>query len=171
VAVPEIFNTIEQSGISTWIRTTQSVFGFYFILTSHTIGLCLLVGSSAVVDLRILGVGLGAPLKALKPLFKLMAAGLLINFTSGILLLIGYPTKALTDIVFYFKLAFIALAVVVTHRLYLRVFNNSDLSETEMIARGKTMAKLSIAFWVLAIFTGRALSETFTYLTYGGRRG
>ena len=170
MAVPEIFNTIEQSGISTWIRTTQSVFGFYFILTSHTIGLCLLVGSSAVVDLRILGVGRDAPLKALKPLFKLMVAGLLVNFTSGILLLIGYPTKALTDVVFYFKLAFIALALLVTQRLYLRVFDNSDLSETEMMARGKTMATLSLVFWIAAIFAGRALSETFTYLTYGSRR-
>jgi len=44
LALPEIFNTIEQSAISVWIRDTDSLFGFYFILLFHTIGLALLVG-------------------------------------------------------------------------------------------------------------------------------
>ena len=37
--------------------------------------------------------------------------GFWLNAISGVLLLIGYPTKALTNPVFYLKLLFIALAV------------------------------------------------------------
>ena len=53
MAVPEIFNTIEQTSLSKWIRYSPSIFGFYFILLCHTIGLSLLVGANAIIDLRI----------------------------------------------------------------------------------------------------------------------
>jgi hypothetical protein len=41
------------------------------------------------------------------------------------------------------------------------------MSEAEMIAAGRTLAKLSLFFWFVAISLGRLLSETYTYLTYG----
>src|SRR5215210_4436859 len=111
LAVPELFNAIEQTGLSKWIRNSESPFGFYFILLCHTIGLSLLVGANAVVDLRILGVASPLPIKPLKQLFGIMWLGLGINVTTGLLLLTGYPTKALTNPDFYVKLSFIALAV------------------------------------------------------------
>jgi hypothetical protein len=167
LAVPLFLNTIEHTSLSTWIRTTQSVFGFYFILTAHTIGLSLLVGSNAVVDLRILGVAPSLPLKPLKQLFKFMWWGLGINVCSGLLLLTAYPTKALTNYIFYIKLSCIALAVITLRRIYFQVFGDSSLSEADMLARGKTMAKISLALWISAIGAGRLLSETYVYLTYG----
>ncbi len=171
MAVPEIFNTIEQTGLSRWIRYSESVFGFYFILLGHTIGLSLLVGANAVVDLRILGVASPLPLKPLKPLFSIMWLGLGINVTTGLLLLAGYPTKALTNPDFYIKLSFVALAVITMRRINLRVFGDDSLSESRMIEKGKTMAKWSLFFWIGAISAGRLLSETYTYLTYGHRYG
>jgi hypothetical protein len=167
VAVPELFNTIEQTGFSTWIRESDSIFGFYFILLFHNFGLILLVGSSVIIDLRILGVAPGVPLKSLKPLFSIMLWGFVVGAITGILLLIGYPTKALTNPMFYAKLSVIALAVITMYRMKKRVFDDANLSETDMIATGKTLAKWSIGLWIASITAGRLLAYTYTYLYYG----
>jgi hypothetical protein len=54
-------------------------------------------------------------------------------------------------------------------KLYDRVFKDPSLSEPDMIARGKTLAKFSLFFWIFAVWAGRMLSETYIYLTYGHR--
>ena len=167
MAVPEIFNTIEQSGISIWLRESQSIFGFYFILLFHTIGMSLVVGANAVVDLRILGVASDLPLRPLKRLFGIMWTGLGINVTTGLLLLTAYPTKALTNPDFYVKLSFIALAVTTMRRMSIQVFDDASLDEVAMIAKGKTMAAWSLVFWIGAVSAGRLLSETSKYVLYG----
>jgi hypothetical protein len=163
--VPALFNSIEQSEFSTWIRESPSIFAFYFILLFHTIGLSLVVGSNAVLDLRVLGVATSLPLKPLKRLFVIGWTGLAINVATGILLLIGYPTKALTNPVFYAKLSFIALAVYFMYRMKL-LFDDGSLSEAAIVAKGKAAAVLSLTFWVCAISAGRLLSETYKYLNY-----
>ncbi len=171
MAVPYIFNTIEQSGLSRWLRETQSVFGFYFVLLSHTIGMSLVVGANAVVDLRILGVASDLPLQPLKRLFTVMWTGLAINVTTGIFLLIAYPTKALTNYDFYLKLTFIALAVYTMWKMEKQVFGDASLDEAAMIVKGKLMAKCSLVFWIGAVGAGRLLSETSRYFFYGHPAG
>jgi hypothetical protein len=166
LSVPEFFNTIEQTTFSTWIRESPSLFAFYFILLFHTIGLSMVVGANTIVDLRLLGVASALPLKRLKRLFRVMWTGLSINILTGLLLLFAYPTKALTNPVFYAKMTLILLAVITMNRISVRLFNNTSLSEPEMMARGKTLAILSLIFWVSAITAGRLLSETYIYLTY-----
>ena len=167
MAVPEFFNALEQSGLSTWLRESDSVFSFYFILLCHTIGLALLVGTNTVLDLRLLGVASDLPLKPFKPFFSLMWLGFWINAVTGVFLLIAYPTKAFTNPVFYIKLSFIALAVVIMHRMKSRLFGDPGLSESDMVARGRTMAKLSLVLWIGAISAGRLLAYTFIYRLYG----
>ena len=166
MSVPVILNTIEETSVSTWIRESPSLFAFYFILLFHTIGLSMVVGANAIVDLRLLGVASALPLKPLKRLFNVMWAGLGMNVLTGALLLFAYPTKALTNSVFYAKLTLIALAVITMKRISDRVFTNDSLSESDMMATGKTMAIVSLVLWASAITTGRLLSETYTYLTY-----
>ena len=62
MVVPQFLNTLEQSGLSTWLRESESLFGFYFVLVFHTIGLALVVGPNAAIDLRLLGVAPDIPL-------------------------------------------------------------------------------------------------------------
>jgi hypothetical protein len=169
LAVPEFFNTIEQSGLSTWLRESDSPFSFYFILVWHTFGLALLVGASTVVDLRILGVATDLPLAPLKHLFSVMWWGFWINAISGVFLLIAYPTKAFTNPVFYVKLSLIVLAVITMQRMKNRVFSDATLSQAAMVARGKAMAKLSLLLWIGAITAGRLLAYTYTYRLYGSK--
>jgi hypothetical protein len=167
LAVPLIFNTIEQTELSTWLRESTSVFGFYFILLFHTIGMALVVGASAVVDLRILGFASALPLRPLKRLFTIMWVGLAINVTTGLFLLTAYPTKALTNPDFYLKLSFIALAVFTMRKMLIQVFGDASLDEMAMVSKGKAMAAWSLIFWIGAVSCGRLLSETSKYVLYG----
>jgi hypothetical protein len=167
LSVPPIFNTIEQSSLSTWIRESDSLFGFYFILLLHTIGLSMLVGANTIVDLRILGVAYDVPLRSLKSLFTLMWMGFVLNATTGIFLLIGYPTKALTNPMFYIKLIVIASGLITAKRIKNRVFDDASLTEEKMVAKGKTMAKWSLVLWIGAITAGRLLAYTYTHISYG----
>jgi len=166
LAVPEFFNTLEQSGISTWLRESDSVLGFYFVLVCHTLGLALLVGLNAAVDLVLLGFASGVPLKPLQRFFPIMWSGFYINAISGVFLVIAYPTKAFTNPVFYVKLTFIALALWTLKRIQDRVFGNSSLSEPEMHAKGRALAQWSLALWFVAITAGRLLAYTYRYRLY-----
>ena len=163
---PTFLRTIEDSGFSTWLRESESPFAFYFVLLFHTFGLALLVGANTVVDLRILGVAREIPLAPLKRLFRIMWLGFGINALTGVLLIIAYPTKALTNPVFYMKLTLIGFAVWIITLLKDRVFNDPKLNEKAMMARGATLAKWSIFLWIGAITAGRLLAYTYKYLTY-----
>ena len=163
---PTFLRTIEESGFSTWMRESESPFAFYFVLLFHTFGLALLVGANAVLDLRILGVAREIPLAPLKRLFSIMWLGFVVNALTGVLLIIAYPTKALTNPVFYMKLTFIGLAVWIITLLRDRVFDDPGLGEPAMMARGSTLAKWSLLLWIGAITAGRLLAYTYRYLTY-----
>jgi hypothetical protein len=167
VAVPVFLNTIEQSALSTWIRETDSIFGFYFILLLHNFALATLVGPSTFIDLRILGAARQIPVKSLKPLYTVVTLGIALATVTGVLLLIAYPTKALTNPLFYVKLLVIGFGVATVYRLKAKVFDNDSMSESEMIVAGKTMAKWSIVLWIAAITAGRLLAYTYAHLLYG----
>jgi hypothetical protein len=166
LALPLFLQTIEETGFSTWLRESESPFAFYFILLFHTFGLALLVGANTVVDLRLLGVARGIPLAPLKRLFGIMWIGFAMNAATGVLLVIAYPTKSLTNIDFYIKLTLIGFAVWVMQRLKSRVFEDSSLSEETMMTRGLALAKWSLFLWFGAITAGRLLAYTYKYLTF-----
>ena len=166
MAVPLFLNTLEQSSLSTWLRESPSVFGFYFILVLHTIGLALVVGPNAAIDLRLLGVAADIPLPPLRGWFNLMWLGLAINFTSGIFLVLAYPSKAFTNPDFYIKLTLVGFATWTLQRIRRQVFDDSSLSETAMLARGKTLAVWSLVLWAGVITAGRLLAYTCSYLVY-----
>jgi hypothetical protein len=166
LAPPLFLQTIEETGFSTWLRESESPFAFYFILLFHTFGLALLVGANVVVDLRLLGIARGIPLAPLQRLFRIMWIGFSINTVTGILLVIAYPTKSLTNWDFYLKLTVIGLAIWVMQRLKGEVFEDASLSEADMMARGAALAKWSLFLWFGAITAGRLLAYTYKYLTY-----
>jgi hypothetical protein len=168
LVIPLVFKTVEESGISTWIRDSPSPFAYWLILSFHAIGMGLLVGASAVIDLRILGVARDLPLAPLKSLYRVIWTGFWIQIVSGVLLLIAYPTKALTNPDFYIKLTLIGIAVVVMQILKKRVFSDATLSESDMAAKGRALAVWSLILWVGAVTAGRLLAYTYNHTNYSG---
>src|SRR5207244_3678457 len=160
---------IEESSISTWIRDSPSPFAFWFILTIHALGMGILVGASTVLDLRLLGVALDLPIAPLKRLYPIIWVGFWMQVASGLLLMIAFPTKALTNPVFYTKLILIAFAMTMMVKLYARVFADAMLNDDEgMMRKGRSLAKWSLICWAVAMTAGRFLAYTAKYLVYPG---
>jgi hypothetical protein len=115
--VDPIFIWIEMSGLSTWLRKSSLLWVFPFVLILHTWGLAFLVGANVVLDLRVLGLARDVPIRSLERYFLVMWLGFWVNAASGVLLLIAYPTKALTNPLFYAKLTLIAVAFTLAFRI------------------------------------------------------
>ena len=105
---------LESTPLHDWIIESPSLLAFPGILALHAIGMGFAAGLSTAIDLRILGVAPAVPLTEMRRLLPILWGGFWLNAASGILLLIGYPTKALTNPVFYLKLTLIAVAMVGT---------------------------------------------------------
>ena len=151
---------IESSTLSVWINESPSLFAFPGILAAHTIGLGLLAGLNATLDLRLLGVARGIPTDAFTRFLPIMWFGLWVNVLTGIALLVAYPTKALTNPVFYLKLALIAAALAILRRLLRRTGFSGRAP-----GKVKLLAVASLVLWAAAITAGRLLAYTCTRLT------
>src|SRR5687767_11729007 len=95
------------------MRESPSLFAFPMILAVHTIGLGFIAGINAAIDLRVLGAAPQIPVGEFRRFLPIMWIGLWLNIASGIALLVAYPTKALTNPVFYLKLALIGAALAI----------------------------------------------------------
>jgi hypothetical protein len=156
---------LESTALSVWLRESISVFAFPMILAYHTIGMGFVAGLSSAVDLRILGVARRVPLLELKRFLPATWVAFWLNAVSGVLLLIAYPTKALTNPVFYVKLICIGLAVAILRSIANSIFQDPNLDLGEIPARGKWLAGASLFCWGGAILAGRLLAYTYTRLT------
>jgi hypothetical protein len=123
----------------------------------------LLVGTCAAIALRILGFAPGIRLSSLELLFPVAYAGFVLNVLSGVLLLIGFPSKHLTNPVFYLKLVCIAIAVADMARIRERVVRG-PAADLRLRWSAKTLACAALLFWAGSIVTGRLLYYTFTRL-------
>lgn len=158
---------IENGALGTWIRETPSVFVFPAILTLHTIGMAVLAGGSIAIDLRILGFAPKIELAPVGRFFPVLWLAFVVNAISGVLLLIAYPTKALTNPLFYVKLLPIALAVVVLVRIKRRIFDDPKVERMPIERGDKRLALVSIATWLAAIAAGRLLAYTYRWEMLG----
>lgn len=151
---------LETTAFSIWIRESSSLFAFPAILAVHTVGLAFIAGLNAALDLRLLGFVARVPGLTFERFLPLMWLGLWLNALSGVALLIGYPTKALTNPVFYLKLAFIAAALVVLKLVRARLAGSGEPTREV-----RWLAAASLACWAGAIVGGRFLAYTYTRLT------
>ena len=158
-----LFVWLEATPLSTWLRESPSLWAFPLVLILHTVGLAFFVGTNVAWDVRVLGFSLGIPLEALRRYFRVMWAGFWINAFSGVLLLIAYTTKALTNPLFYAKLALIALGVALAFRIRREVNGLAARADAPPMAR--MLAAVSLACWIAVIFAGRLLAYTCTRLT------
>ena len=161
----DFFVWVETSSVSTWVRESPSLFAFPGILSLHTIGMGLLAGINGALDLRMLGIAPQVPLTQMGRFLPVMWIGFWVNAVSGVLLLIGYPTKALTNPVFYAKLTLIAIAVVVLRSITRQVLTDPGVDERPVQRKGRLLAAASLVCWIGVIFTGRFLAYTYVKLS------
>jgi hypothetical protein len=160
--VAVLLKALEDSGLAARIR--DSVFLFPMIESTHVIGLALVFGTIAIIDLRLLGIA------SARRSFQRMASDIL-KWTWG-----AFALTALTG-----SLMFITNASVYYHNVFFRtkmlllVLTGINLLFFELTAgrtihawdqapsaprAGKAVAALSLAMWIGIICMGRLIGFT-----------
>ena len=121
----------------------------------HTVGLALVVGPNAVLDLRLLGAGSGMPLAALRNVFRVMWIGFAINASTGLVLFVSEAADKGTAWIFYVKLTLMALALKTAVLTKRRVFGSEADPPQQVPPRVRVLAAASLVLWLGAIIAGR----------------
>jgi hypothetical protein len=156
---------LESTSLSQWVVGSPSMFAFPGILALHAIGMGFAVGICLALDLRVLGVAPGVQLAEMRRFVPIVWVAFWLNAISGMLLLIGYPTKALTNPVFYLKLLLIGVGLWLFRRIGLRVFGEPSGDDRGELPWLRRLAVVSMVCWVGAVTAGRFLAYTYTRLT------
>lgn len=144
--------------LSIWVRESGSLLAFPTILFMHTLGMSILAGGSAAIDLVILGVWPKAPVKPLERMYPLMWLGFWINAITGTILLIADATTKLANPDFYIKMVFIFVGTWVLYTMRRKVFENPELDKGPVSDSAKRLASVSLLCWFGAIVCGRLLA-------------
>ena len=141
-----------------------SKYWWAFLMDMHFIGLALLMGVVAVLDLRILGFAKQIPARPLLRLVPWGLAGFGLNVLTGVLAFIGMPDTYAFDIAFWLKILAILLLGLNAAAFYL-----TDVFQTvEGLKPGedgtplaKFIAGTSFVLWFAVIVLGRYI-QAFT---------
>ena len=149
----DVLRQLQDSAFSMWVLGSDSIWSYPTVLTLHTVGLAILVGAAMVVDLRVLGIGAGVPLRNIAGMYRYIWIGFLINLASGVILFAVQAADRAVQPVFYVKLAFIVVAFGLALGLRRHLAAGDAGSQA-----ARNMAVGSLACWVAAIVTGRLMA-------------
>jgi hypothetical protein len=153
---------LQHTGVATWVRESTSLFSFPGILLLHTIGMALVVGIAAAIDLRILGFAPALPLEPMERFLPVLWAGFWVNAITGAVLFAVDATAKATSPDFWIKMVFIALAVINLRLMQKRVLRDPNLDKGPLSVQAKVLAGTSLFFWMGAIVAGRLLAYVGT---------
>src|SRR5262249_4411735 len=125
----EFLQWLEQSSFPSWVRESPSIWAYPMVLLLHTIGMGVVVGINAGIDLRILGVAPAIPVGPLRRFIPLLWVGFWMNAITGTILVMQDATTKLRNADFYVKMVFIALAIITLQQLKKQVFENPQLDK------------------------------------------
>ncbi len=150
----ELLAALEDSAFAIWVRESPTVWAYPTVLTLHAVGLAVLVGANAAVDLRLLGFGRQIALADMERFFPAMWIGFWINAISGAMLFTVDPTTKGVANIFMIKLALIAAGVMLIVLIRRTVYGRGPEAATATSA-AKAFAALSLFVWAAAIAAGR----------------
>jgi uncharacterized membrane protein len=129
-----------------------------FMMILHFMGLCLIMGTIALFDLRILGFARQLPIGSLDKLVPWGLFGLSLNIATGVLAFIGMPAYYTYDMAFWLKMA----ALVLAGANLLLFYGTDAFRDCENLGPGETapvyarlIAASSIVLWLVVIILGR----------------
>ena len=154
----ELFTRLQESGFAAWVASSPSLLAYPTILTLHTVGMAVVVGTCAVMDLRLLGVGADVPLTALRGVPRLVWTGFLINAATGLALFTTDAEHKAVQTVFYIKLALIFGALLIYARIRRLVFRRPGALAAPISSEVKALAVLSLILWTGATVAGRLMA-------------
>ena len=152
---------LEASALGDFMRESgRWTYGIFNLL--HVLGIALLFGAIAVLDLKLLGAWRRIPVTALaEPIVPISGFGLLLALGSGVALLSAQATDYVGNPFLLIKFAAIALGIVNVGALHMsRVWR--EMRHAEASPRGRTRlasaGALSLISWLVAIGAGRMIA-------------
>jgi len=162
--VAGFLKSLEASGLATNIR--DSVYLFPMIESTHVIGLALVFGTIAIIDLRLLGIA------STQRSFQRMASDILkwtwaafaLTALTGALMFITNASVYYHN--FYFRTKMLMLALTGINMLFFEVSAGRTIHGWDQAPSapraGKAVAVLSLALWIGIICMGRLIGFTTT---------
>jgi len=156
----QVCQSLYDSAVGTSIRESDLVFDI--IESAHVLGISLLAGTVAIVDLRLLGRVLKKDeiSDVLTQMLPLTWAGFALMVTSGSLLFWSEASKMYFNPMFRLKLVLLALAGLNPLVFHTTIYRNVAAwdSATPVPARARTAAIISLTLWTAIIVCGRAIA-------------
>ena len=151
---------LQESALAQWVGSAPTLLAYPTILTLHTAGMSVVVGTCAVIDLRILGVAGDVPFTSFRraPLF--VWSGFTVNAITGALLFLPAAEQKATQTAFFIKLVFIALALLAYGRIRRLVFRETVSTTAPTSMEARALAVLSLVLWAGATVAGRLMAYT-----------
>lgn len=148
---------MEDTAINNFV--TGNAWAWPMLETFHFIGLCLLLGSLLIVDLRIMGFSKKVPIGPVHSFVPITIIGFSINFITGLLFLFGDPHRYFPNVAFQLKMVLIVLAglnvLYFESVVHPKIKKTGDATIIGMDA--KFVAGASLALWVCVIIAGRMI--------------
>ena len=153
-------NAVLQAIHDTWLGdfTRQNSWLFTLGLILHFFGLCTLLGSMLVIDLRVLGVARRIPMEGALALLPLAVGGFLLNLLTGSLFFCFDPFGYWQNPAF--KLKLLSIAVAGANAVFFAAWwRRARANDVQYEAGGalKLSAALSLALWFATIVLGRLI--------------
>lgn len=152
------FTWLQDTPFAHWVASDPSLLAYPTILTLHTVGMAIVVGTCVVMDLRLLGIATEVPLTALTRAPRLVWTGFIINAATGIALFTTDAEHKATQTVFFVKLSLIFLALAVYARIRKLVFRRPGAMTMPLAGEVKALAILSLILWTGATVAGRLMA-------------
>ena len=157
-----LWQGLENSALGQYVAASS--WAFPTIETVHVIAIVTVVGSIAVMDLRLLGVASKecAVTEMSKDTLPWTWGAFVIAMISGTLLFISKATTYMVNPFFLWKMVLIAIAGInmgIFHVFTWRTVKNWDVG-CEVPRAGKIAGGVSLGFWVIVVFVARAIGFT-----------
>ena len=149
---------IESWAFCTWVRESGSVWSEPLLLFLHTLGMSLIAGVSAAIDLAFLGFWPRISLKPLEKLYPVMWTGFWINAATGTVLMLADASTKIPSVVFWIKMAFVFSGAGLLVIMRRKIFAAPELAKGLLPEHTRTFAVLSLICWLGAIEAGRLLA-------------
>jgi hypothetical protein len=153
----DFLGSLERMKFSNWVMQSNSIWSFPTFLFLHTLGMSIVAGLSAMIDLVLLGFWPKMPIKPLERLYPLMWAGFWINLATGTVMLIADATAKLSNWDFYVKMGFVISGVILLRVMRRKIFGDPTLDQGPVSSGAKGLAWASLFCWFGAICAGRLL--------------
>jgi hypothetical protein len=149
---------LESTQLSLWINSVTWLWPASETL--HFLGLCLLVGTVGLFDLRLLGLAKRIPPGALHRLVPFGIFGFAVNVTTGVLFFVGAPHQYAHNLAFKLKMGSLAFAGINVLVFYATTFRRVKTlgagDDTPFPA--KVIGLSSLVLWVSVMTCGRLLT-------------